>query len=313
MTFGRCCAIAAWLAGIGAAPALRRVPPPLADAWIGTWVLDRPRSGLVGPSIVIARVAQGFLFDFGAVRFTVGDDGRDYPTVAPRTTSLRALGSRAWLRVHKSGGREIDRSRLEIAPDQRRLLIDTVAKDAEGRVRRSHETLRRIGRGTGLAGTWRSGSSGANVTTHFSISSESGGRLRFDYPDERQFYLLRPDGTSAPLLGPGAVAGVTMRLAPRPGGGWCWTEFVAGKAYRQGVDRLLAGGHALEETSWLSLLPDERQRAFYRRARRGDGAGRVPIAIPGARGRQAILRLGGSGYTAREAPSRNRRGHASSG
>ena len=259
-SFRKGCLLAAVAALLVAAAA-----PVRQSAWLGDWRLDRSRSGLAGPTLRIGRVPRGYSFDFGAARFEIGDDGRDYPTVPTRSTSLKALGPRSWLRQHKVNGKVVDRSRLLITPDQRLLVIESVAVAPDGRTRASRETLRRLAGGRGLAGTWRSTAAGADVPDRIVISDAGGGRLRLEYPGEGQFYVLEPGGPPASLGGARAVPGVTMALQPVSAARLRWTEFVGGKPYRLGVDRLLLNGRFLEETSWPAIAPSERQRAVYAR------------------------------------------------
>lgn len=121
-------------------------------AWFGTWVLDRDRSHFTGSSVTIRRVATGYPFDFGAVSFDVGDDGRDYPTVPTRSTSLQQVGPLAWVRVHKVNGLPVDHSTLTVTADGRSMLIHTTARDADAATHTTDERMGRVGQESGLVG-----------------------------------------------------------------------------------------------------------------------------------------------------------------
>ena len=74
---------------------------PLAG-WTGGWHLDRAASQFRGEVTRITRTPRGYRFDFGAVSFTLPDDGAFHPTVAGRETRLARLGGGRWEREHKS-------------------------------------------------------------------------------------------------------------------------------------------------------------------------------------------------------------------
>ncbi len=99
-----------------------------------------------------------------------------------RPTSLKAAGDREWLRVHKVGGLEVDHSSLKITSDDKAFRIHTIATDLKGHVHQSDETLDRVGRGTGLAGTWRSTAVGINVSRTVVCERSSGGRHLMMHP-----------------------------------------------------------------------------------------------------------------------------------
>ncbi len=235
-------------------------------SWFGTWVLNRAESHLVGPSITIALAPGGYRFDFGAVVFTVGSDGRDYATVSGRTTSLRQTGPREWFRVHKQNGREVDHSTLTVTADGSAMLIHTVATGPDGTTATHDERLDRVGtRGAGLEGTWRSTAAGVNVSRVMVWSDGGGGRIRREFPEEGQFSVGLPDGSVVPYGGPRAVPGVTVELRASSPSEMRWTEFVDAKPYTEGVDVLSAEGSRMTETSWPVARPADRQEAVYER------------------------------------------------
>ena len=233
------------------------------DSWSGRWKLNRAESRLVGPSITIERIPTGYHFDFGAVHFDVGDDGKDYPTIPTRSTMIKPIGERTWFRAHKVNGVEVDHGTLTVTPDGKRLLIHTVGIDPDGKPHISDETDIREGNGTGLAGTWRSTTKGVNVSPDFVISIVREGRMRKDFPDEGQSYVAATDGTPASFTGPRAVPSVTIRVLAINPKEMRWTEFVGGKPYDKGIDVLSEDGKTLNEASWPVARPMDRQNAVY--------------------------------------------------
>ncbi len=250
------------------AVAVLLVTPPLhaaQDQWLGTWKLNRSLSHLMAPPITIVRTLDGYHFDFGAVRFDIGDDGEDYPTVPTRTTSLKPIGQREWFRVHKVNGKESDHSTIRITPDNRVMLIHTVATEPSGATHVSNDVLERLGPGAGLAGTWRSTSGEGNVAEAMTFSSAGSGRIRWEIPSEGQYYVVAPNGPPAVNAGPRSVPGVTLTLKTVSGTEMHWTELIDGKPLTEGIDSLSANGSILTETTWAVARPADRQQAVYQR------------------------------------------------
>ena len=253
-------ALIAFLALAGSATGSRAATDP----WSGTWVLDRGCSTLTGQSIEIERVRTGYHFDFGAVRFDIGDDGRFYPTVPGRSTSIRPVGPSTWLRIHRANGRDFERSILRVTPDQRSLVIDSDTVDPEGGVHRSQDVENRVGTGQGLAGTWRSRTAGINVPARIVLKVLDGGRIRIGAPEDRNYFIVTPDGPAAVNQGPRATSDARLTLRRVSARELRWTVTLAGRPFQDGIDTLSEAGDLIE-TSWMDKLPGEKQRAVYRR------------------------------------------------
>lgn len=231
--------------------------------WAGSWRLDRERSHFIGPAIKIEQSGNVYHFDFGAVAFDVAADGKDHVTVGPRTTSIKQTGPSRWYRVHKANGVEVDHSTLSVADPAGVMTIETVAKGSDGTSHTSTETLRRLSPGTGLAGTWRSDTAGINISERIDITPLPGGRLHWSLPDDGQFFDVTIDGPAVPLQGASSMAGLTM-LVERVGSELHWTNFLNGKPWMRGIDRVQSDGRTLEETTWTPSWPGDRQVAMYR-------------------------------------------------
>ncbi len=217
------------------------------NRWFGTWKLNRALSHLTGPSITITRVPGGYHFDFGAISFDIGDDGKDYPTISSGSTSLKVIGAREWFRVHKVAGKEVDHSTLRITPDGKTLLIHTIATDVDGKTHQSDDTEERVGYGSGLAGTWRSNVAGINTPEMIVLEDAGEGRIRRKSPNEGQFYVAVPNGKPAPYKGPRSVPGVTVSLWTVSGTKMRWTDFINGRPYSRPGNRHVVGGREIVE------------------------------------------------------------------
>ena len=269
MRVSRCLLVLLAAALAGSRPAPARTPPTgpsnLSPQWFGTWQLDRSRSHLVGASITIGRIPHGYHFDFGAVSFNVSDDGRDTTTLGDRTTSIKPLTPNSWYRVHKVAGNEVDHSTLTLAGDSRTLHIHTIATALDGIPQASDESMTRIGPGAGLAGTWRSTNPGVNVTALITIEAAGSGRLTWIFPDQGQRYTVATDAVPVTEIGPGVPATATIAFRRVSDHELQWTERLRGQPFTEGIDRLAADGLTLEETTWPSHTPADRQVAVYTR------------------------------------------------
>ena len=235
-----------------------------ASPWSGTWTLDRNRSVLTGQSIQIERVPSGYHFDFGAVKFDIGDDGKFYPTIPGRTTSIKPIGPLAWVRVHRSNGKDFERSILRISPDQQTLVIDSETVDPEGNTHKSQDVEQRVGAGEGLAGVCRSRTPGINVPMTVFLSVLDDGRIQIGTPEDGNFFVVTPNGPAAANQGPRATAGAKLLLRRISATEMRWTVMLGENPFQEGIDVLSATGELIE-TTWTEKFPRERQQAVYHR------------------------------------------------
>jgi hypothetical protein len=175
------------------------------------------------------------------------------------------IAQREWFRVHKKDGKEVDHSTLKITSDDKTLLIHTDAADIDGKTQGSDETLKRVGSGTGLAGTWRSTAAGINIPTLIVLEDAGEGRIRRTYPNEGQSYVARPNGKPAAYEGSRSVSGVVVTLSTVSETEMRWTEFINGKPWSQGIDELLTDRKLLKETTWPVKQLADKQEAVYQK------------------------------------------------
>lgn len=233
-----------------------------ATPWAGDWELDRAASSFKGDVTVIQQTPAGYQFDFGAVQFTLADDGQFHPTTPGRATRLLKIGPHSWQREHQVNGRVVDQSLLTVSEPGDTLTI-------AGEHGAGAEVLRRIGPGTGLAGAWRSTRLGINAAPALALSDAGAHRLRWDAPAEGNYYVVTIDGAPAVNQGPTASSIATLQMTTARDGSLHWTERLNGKDYRLGTDQLSPDGKVLTETAWPAALPDEKQVLVYRRKQPG--------------------------------------------
>ena len=232
--------------------------------WCGHWRLSPSLSHTAGPVVTILREPDGYRFKVGSLSFPVRDDGRDYPSVPPRTVSLKRVSGHEWIRVHKTAGHVVDRSTLTVTPDGKTLRIHTITPQANGTSRSSDDEMMRLDQGTGLAGVWRSILPDANVPSSITISALPGQGTEWTSGDG-QSYVVSPGAEAAPVQGRGVPAGVKMNWKSISAHRVQWVQSVNGKPYTEGEDVLSPDGSRITETTSPAGDPQSRQQAVYLR------------------------------------------------
>lgn len=167
--------------------------------------------------------------------------------------------------MHKINGKEVDHGTLNITPDSKALLIHTIATDGEGATHTSDEKELRVGSGTALAGTWRNTRVGVNVSDPITLEDAGGGRNRWGFPNDGQYYVIAPNGEPAKYEEPRTVPGVTVALQSASPKELHWIESISGKPHTKGIDQLSIDGKVLTETTWSESRPGDRQVAIDQR------------------------------------------------
>lgn len=233
---------------------------PVCGHWLGKWKLDRGASKLTGEVIDVKKTPSGYRFDFGAIQFTIPDDGQFYPTVAGRETMLSKTGALRWIRAHRINGRIVDRSTLTVSSDQQTL---TISKDGKGAS--TSERLVRIDQGEGLAGLWRSNQRGINASEVMVFADTGDGRIQWGAPAEGNYYRVKIGGPTAVNEGPTSVRNATLRAECNGPNELRWTENIDDKPYRVGIYRLSDDEMILTETTWPTHRHNDRETIIYRR------------------------------------------------
>jgi len=234
-----------------------------ANPWIGTWKLNRDKSTFTGTSYTMTKTPKGYLFDVGQLKFEVGDDGKDYPTVAPETYSIKQTGKSEWLGVTKTSGKETGRDTMTLSADGKTLTDKTTGTHADGSTFSSAETDIRVGSGTGLAGTWKSTQVSSTSPNIVVLSDAGGGKYKYFNPASEGGYTLSLDGKAVSFVGPRASPSETISFKAVSEVEWTYTGYLNGKPWVKGVNTVSADKRSMTETEWMVDKPTEKTIAFY--------------------------------------------------
>jgi len=232
------------------------------NPWLGTWKLNHEKSSYTG-SYTLTKTPKGYLFEVGQLKYEVGDDGKDYPTVAPDTYSLKQTGTGEWLGVDKVGGKETSRDTMTLSADGKSLKEKTTGTHADGSTYTSEETDTRIGSGSGLAGTWMSTQVSSTSPGLFVVSDAGGGKYKYFSPANKGGHTLALDGKPVSFVGPRASASETIGAKSVSESEQSFIVYMKGKPFVEGTDTLSADKKVMTETSWLVDKPTEKTIEIY--------------------------------------------------
>jgi|SRR5579883_1595118 len=261
----------AMLAATGATAMLLQAAPshaavPQADAWIGTWKLDRAHSHFTGETITFSSPSPGrYHFEDGsAANYDFGVDGKEYPGPYGRTVSWTAVGDRAWDGEIKANGAVLYKVHREISPDQKSMTMVVTGSRPDGSPLNEKTVYTRLTGTLGLVGTWQDVKTSASSPDTFVISATQGG-LHYEIPNwhERADTLL--DGTDVPIQGERVPAGQTIGMKLVSPHKITYVIKYQGKPDQYGETTLAADGKSYTDVSWVPGREKEKTTAVYRK------------------------------------------------
>ncbi len=233
------------------------------NPWLGTWKLNRAKSTFTGETYTVVKNGNLYHFDYGAVKFDVGEDGKDYPVIATRTASLKSTGKNEWLQVSKANGVEVSRAELKLSDDGKTLTSKGTGTRADGSTFKSESVDERVSGGPGLAGTFKSVKESTTASSVMTWSDAGAGKIKVDYPSSKGTTLVTFDGKPVKEEGPRAIPDETTTYKQVSSTEIKYTVFEKGKSYVEGVETVSADGKVLKDVSWLVTKPAEKTTAIY--------------------------------------------------
>lgn len=233
------------------------------NPWFGTWKLNRAKSTLTGTTYTIAKKGNVYHFDYGAIQFDIADDGKDYPIMPTRTSSLKATGKNEWLGIDKMNGTELSRYTLKLSNDGKTLTQVTTGTRADGTTYTNEETDTRISGGPDIAGTWRETKESSSAPSVMTYSDAGANALKVDFPASKMNATFTLDGKPVQEAGPRAVPGITVgykKVSPME---LKYTVYIQGKVQAEGMQTVSADGKMLKDVSWLASKPAEKTTQVY--------------------------------------------------
>ena len=227
------------------------------NPWFGTWKMNRDKSTLTGTTFTVVKTGNVYHFDYGAVKFQVADDGKDYPVMPTRTTSLRKTGDDEWLVVGKTNGVETSRTVLKLKDGGKAISETTTGTRADGSTYKSEETNVRTGPGPDISGTWKDTKESSSADSVMVYSDGGAGKLKVDYPSSKGSATLPLDGTAVSETGPRAIPGMTYSYKKVSPTELKYTVLFNGKPYVQATQTVSADGKVLKDVGYLVSKPKE--------------------------------------------------------
>lgn len=236
------------------------------NPWLGTWKLNRDKSTFTGDTLTVGKLPNnGYHFDYGALKYDVYEDGKDYPVVTDATISLKHTGNNEWLYVRKFKGTETSRGEMKLSDDGKTLVVKITGTRADGSTYKSEETNTRLDASTGVSGTWKAVKESTSAESTMLLSDAGSGKIKAEYPQAKSTIVMTFDGKPVTSSGPRTTADETStftRVSPTE---FKYTELLKGKPYVSGIETVSADGKVLKDVNWLVSKPAEKFIAIWER------------------------------------------------
>jgi len=183
-------------------------------AFVGEWKLNPSKSKLTDQMKVESLGANKYTFDFdgdGNVE-TIVADGTDQPGVFGTTLSVTAEGPDAWKVVRKENGHMVITANWKLSKDGNTLRDDFTGVNPNGSTYNLNYVYKRMGAGSGFAGTWLSTSETVNSVFVLQVRPHEGDGLSFINPSEGTTTNVKFDGKDYPILGANVPPGFASSI-----------------------------------------------------------------------------------------------------
>lgn len=181
-----------------------------ANPFVGKWKIDASKSHLTGiRDSVTSAGPNTWKFQVFAYSWTVKADGSQQPTPFGSTTALTIVSPTVWQFANKSQDKSIGSETWELAGDGQTMTRTFRGQKETGEPFSSVATMKRIGRGSGFAGTWES--TQLQMTfTEVDITPNGPHGVTVNVPEDGTHYSLQFDGKDVPEESPRLPSGVTV-------------------------------------------------------------------------------------------------------
>jgi len=177
------------------------------DPFYGKWTLNQEKSKIAGEQLKIADLGGKYKLTFGDVSDTITADGTDQPVHFGRTTSIAPEGSNAWKMVEKKDGKVISSMTHTLSADGKTQTINGTNTKPDGSTSDFTVELKRVGSGSGWAGTWESTDVKIGSPDEWVIEAYDGDGLTFNTPAYQDTLSMKFDGKDYEEKGPNVAPG----------------------------------------------------------------------------------------------------------
>ena len=232
----------------------------------GTWKLNIAKSKFTGDTFSYSKTATGFHFSNGGpVAYNFAVDGKDYPTIADRSTAWTGAGKDAWDVVTKAHGAVMTKTHRTLSADGKTMTASYTEYRADGTITHESDVYTRVSGGPGLAGTWKDVKVQAASDT-MKVATPSPGRFEIDFPSDKETLSGKTDGSATPATGPNMPPGAVGHYTAAAPNRWEFDGVLKGKTFFKGVMTVSADGKTLTRTTWVPGKESEKAVEVYDRS-----------------------------------------------
>jgi hypothetical protein len=180
------------------------------DPFVGKWKLNQEKSKIAGEQMKIEDLGDNkYKFSFGNVSDTITADGTDQPVHFGRTRSITKEGSNTWKVVSKKDGKVESSNIQTLSDDGNTRTIKGTNTKPDGSTSDYEVVDKRVGSGSGFAGTWESTNVKITSPDEWQIEPYDGNGLTFNTPAENDILSMKFDGKNYAEKGPTVAPGST--------------------------------------------------------------------------------------------------------
>jgi hypothetical protein len=209
--FARVTALATILVGISALALLA------ADAaYMGKWRLNPAKSDFGETTVTYEPLADRQLkITSQGQSYTVGVDGKDYPTPWGNTVAWKAVDASTWEVIVKTGPKVIVTMTLKLGADGKTLTADSRVSLATGGTSDDTAVYQRTSGGPGLAGAWKTKNVEVGSPGTMTLSANGPDGVTLTFVEEKGVCSAKFDGKDHPATGPMWPSGWTCAIASK--------------------------------------------------------------------------------------------------
>ena len=175
------------------------------NPFVGKWKLNSSKSSFTGTQMKIEDLGGSkYKITSGVTSDTITANGTDQPTSDGSTVSIAPEGTNAWKMVVKRNGKVISSMTHTLSPDGATQTIKGSAFKPDGSNSDFTVAMKRIGNGSGWAGTWEDTKIDDNSTHELDINPYQESGLTFTSPDYAVTVSMNFDGKDYGESGPEA-------------------------------------------------------------------------------------------------------------
>jgi hypothetical protein len=178
------------------------------DPFVGHWKLDTAKSKFAGEQLKIEDLGQNrYKITSGPDSDTITADGTDQPIHYGRTESIARESPNVWKVTMKKDGKVMNTATWTLGGGGKTLSVNGQSMKPDGTTGTFEVAVKRVGGGSGFAGTWESTEVKFSSPDEYVISAYEGDGLTFTIPAYKDVLNLRFDGKDYPESGPNVPSG----------------------------------------------------------------------------------------------------------